>query len=346
MNKVVVGGIIVVVIIAVAIFFFYSPSQPIEEPREEGVMTGLEIAEMSLNYIDSLRNPNGSYTYTSNCVPSECPFPPDLSFGTSHAWVNYAYLGLYQASNDNSYFNKAKNEIGLLHNVCKDDAITCAWILPQVNDYYKITNDQTTLNLITTTGEELLLENPSEDIMSLGIEIRELAILYDLTKNDKYLTESVNRLNQAENLFLSIGEILYSFNNIKFYSGSCFVELGRLELYKSTDDSKYLEDVITFIDNFNIGNYMKELRFQQNMQSCTEVLLQLNELTGDVKYKTQAAKAMQYVITNLWDSSISKKYYGNEAFLIGTNGVNTITDTAYAIFSLTKLSNQKFEVGT
>mgnify|MGYP001245270707 CR=1 FL=1 len=343
MNKVVVGGIIVVVIIAVAIFFFYSPSQPIEEPREEGVMTGLEIARLTSDYIDTQKTAEGIYSYSSHCEPN-CPQGFSGSFHTTNAWTSLANTGLYSATGDKNYLNNAKKDADVLIEWCADKTSECLWVLVQINELYKTTNDAKYLDFLTNAGD-VLLETPAfEHGMISGIEARELALLYELTGDTKYLDESLVRLDKSKSLADS-SQILYAFGGFEVHDTVCWNVLAEAELYAVTQDDKYLENVNLFFTKSNVKKYTNQLIFLSNIQPCIESLLALYAATGDVKYKEDAIAMAEYVITNTWDSAESKKAFGEGAFLMESGStLNSLTDSGYMVFLLSKLKSEKFRI--
>lgn len=343
MNKLIVGGIIVVAIIAVAIGFYYFQPQPIEEPKEEGGMTGLEIARLTSDYIDSQITTDGIYSYSSHCEPN-CPQGFSGAFHTTNAWTSLAYTGLFSATRDKSYLDNAKRDADVLIDWCTDKTSECLWVLVQIVELYKVTNDVKYLNFLTNTGD-VLLETPAfEHGMISAIESRELALLYELTGDTKYLDESLVRLGKSKSLAES-SQILYAFGDFEVHDTVCWNVLAEAELYAVTQDDKYLENVDLFFTKSNVKKYTNQLIFLSNIQPCIESLLTLYDATDDVKYKEDAIAMAEYIITNTWDSAESKKTYGEGAFLMESGStLNSLTDSGYMVFLLSKLKSEKFRI--
>jgi len=313
------------------------------EPEEEGVMTGLEIARQTSDYIDTQITKDGIYSYSSHCEP-ECPQGFSGAFHTTNAWTSLANTGLFAATSDKSYLKNAKRDADVLIDWCGDKTDECLWVLVQIVELYKATDDVKYLNFLTNAGDVLLETPVFEHGMISAIESRELALLYELTGDTKYLDESLVRLDKSKSLAES-SQTLYAFEDFLVHDTVCWNVLAESELYAVTQDNKHLENVNLFFTKSNVKTYANQLIFLSNIQPCIESLLTLYDATGDVKYKEDAIAMAEYVVTNTWDSSESKKNYGEGAFLMESGStVNSLTDSGYMVYLLSKLKSEKFRI--
>jgi len=343
-NYLIIG--IIVAIVVFLVFMIYFTEKPVKK------LTGLEIANMSYGFFDKMRRSNEWYNYSQTCKEefplTNCKIDSN-SYPQTNAWVMLANLGLYDATKEQRHLNNAKYEMNVLLNNCKNpDDIYCLWVLVQMSELYKRAKDPDYLDKIQNFADKLLEIKTEEGVMMKGIETREFAVAFSLTGDQKYLDESLNRLKTAEEYLKSEG-VLYVVNDLQVRDFVCSVELAKLELYKVTEDEKYLNDVKTFFDSADVGTHGEDLYQLTVIQPCIESLLTLYFETGDVKYWNQALNLTYYMITYRWDSplNMAKKYNGDGGFLFQTyqnENMKTVTDTGYAIYLLSIMKDAKFEI--
>jgi len=343
-NYLIVAAIVLVAAVAL-IFYQYNTAN-----TQTTKLTGLEIAKMSYGFFGKMRMEDGRYSYREFCTgegnEKKCEILPH-SYTPTNAWVMLADLGLYEATNEQKYLDSAKNEMSVLLDNCKDNA-GCLWTLVQMARLYKNTNDSAYLENIRNFADMLLENESQEGVMMNGIEARQFAAVYSLTGEQKYLAESLNRLQKAENSMDS-ERLLYTVNGLEVRDFVCSAELARLELYRATKNQKYLDAVKSFFDVADISSHGKELWHQTAIEPCIENLILLYTETGDVKYWNQAYNLTQYMITYRWDSPLqqAEKYNGDGAFLFETylyNNTKTVTDTGYAVYLLSTMKDTEFQI--
>jgi hypothetical protein len=345
-NYLILAIIFLITASAIAVFYFTQPKATTAK------LTGLEIAKMSYGFFDEMKRQNGWYTYSQTCKEETdyqgCEMDQE-SYPQTNAWVMLANLGLYDFTREQQYLNDASGEMDILLDNCKDpDNTDCLWVLVQMSELYKRTRDPYHLDKIKFFADKLLEDNTQEGVLMKGIEAREFAIVYGLTGNQKYLNESLNRLEKAKE-YLKSEDVIYTTNGLQVKNFVCSAELAKLELYKTTKDERYLLEVRDFFDSAVVGSHGRDLYQLTAIQPCIESLLSLYLATNDAKYWSQTLNLTHYMITYRWDSplNIAKKYNGDGGFLFETyqfNNSKTVTDTAYAIYLFSMMANTKFEI--
>lgn len=327
-------------------------------PKTNAVMTltGNEIATQSASFLDGLRTGN-HYFFSKSCVQNAsyngCLIY-DFSVNASNAWPLYAYTALYKNTGNAAYLQKAQNEMGIISNDCTADTNSCLWILVQMIYYQQTTGDKQYSGLISNLGSRLLTTSETNDTMLLGIESRELAMLYEMNGQKEYLDQSVLRMQESKSLWSITGadsseSLLYTENGLQFYSYACWTELAEIELYKATNSSAYLQNTENFFNSANIDKHSRMIEFLVALQPCVDSLQQLSSLTGTQSFSAQAVNASQYIITYRWDPNlqIAKKYNGDSGFVSDVYGYQNnkfLNDASYMIYLLTQMKNNQFQI--
>lgn len=354
MKAPIIAVVIVLVLAAALGAYYYSggslnlTSQPAQTQQNvpANTMTGLEIAKTIYAYIDTQRNSDGFYSYASNC-DSNCPFSGSV-FKNANTWPVYASVGMYRATNDTKYLGAAKRDADTMLKWCAQDGRECVRVLYQVDALNRDSGDQKYSDFLQQEAKTLMAlpDQPETNFtMLISIDSVELADAYVQTGDKTMLDASVAKLNQAENL-LSQEKVLFEQNGNKYQTFSCWPQIARLELFRATDDSKYLDSVKRFVADRNIPGNLNLFWMMTDLQPCMDVYQSLAELTGDSGYSAAAQKIAQHIITNYWDSSVGPKVSGNNA--IKSNGdqkFSTITEASYMTYMLSRMKDTRFEVG-
>lgn len=336
-------------LIAVSAILILYLGKPLTQP-EVKKLSGLEIAQMSYGFFDKMRRGDGKYNYYEICKEEdglkECDILKE-SYIPTNAWVMLANLGLYDVTGNQKYLDGAKNEMDVLLDNCKDND-GCLWTLVQISKLYKMAGDSAYLDKLKVFADRLIEITSEKGAMMKGIEARQFAIVYGLTGDQKYLTESLNRLESGKE-YLKSEQVLYTVNGLDVRHYVCSEEIAKFELYKVTGDKKYLTAVRNFFDAAEIGSHGRNFYGLTAIQPCIETLFLLYRETGDLKYWEQTYNLTQYMITYRWDSTLeeAEKYNGDGAFLFDNyqyNNTKTVTDTGYAIYLLSLFKDTEFNI--
>jgi len=331
---------------------------PMPQTREHIMeMSGAEIAESSAAFLDAMRREDEQYFYAVDCDENanqkDCVlvafYPND-----TNGWPLIAYSGLYEATGNNAYLQKARTDSQILFRKCSIRPEICLWTLVQIMEYQRVTGDQDFAQLISSLGPNLLAESEKNSTMLLGIEARELAMLYQLSGREEYLNEAKQRLQESKNLWQENGPdkyqtSLYAVDGFKFYSHSCWTELAEIQIYEASRDQTYLQNAVRFFDSAKVDNYARKIEQLVALQPCIEALLKLAAITGNEKYRTQAISVSQYIVTYRWDPDIpiAMKYNGDGGYMnkvYSFHNAKILPDASYMIYLLTRMKDVQFEI--
>jgi len=320
-------------------------------------MSGNQIALRSASFLDGIKTFDNHYYFSVYCSQNstynDCVLY-DYYLNQTNAWALYSYTNLYSSTGDSSYLGKAQNEMKVISNDCSANLDSCLWILVQMINYERVTGDNQYSNLISVLGSRLLSTSENSSTMLLGIESRELALLYEMNGQKQYLDESLARLQMSKNLWSNTGSdqtqaLLYVDNGLQFYGYSCWSELAEIELYKATHDNSYLQNAANFFNSANIDKHSRKIEFLVALEPCIDSLQQLSSSTGNQLYMNEALNASQYIVTYRWDPNIqtAKKFNGDSGFLSDVyveQGWKLTNDASYMIYLLTQMKDSQFQI--
>lgn len=320
-------------------------------------LSSSEIATQSSLFLDSLRKDNGEYFVIKNCEENStykgCVTTNVFSDTKANAWPLIAYTSLYKIAGNSTYLQKAQKDMQILSNYCSSNQ-NCIWILVQMLEYQKVSGDKQYSSLIANLGQQLLTNSQNNSTMLLGIEARELAMLYEMNGQQQYLDQAKIRLQESKNLWQNnsadqLQAWLYTDSGQQFYGFACWTELAEIEIYQASHDSSYLTNAMSFFDAANVDKHSRTIEQLVALQPCIDSLLKLNSITGNSKYFSEAENASQYVITYRWDPNIpiAEKYNGDGGFLwqlYQNTNTKDVTDTSYMIYLLSQMPNQQFYI--
>jgi len=272
----------------------------------------------------------------------------------TNAWALYSYTSLYSSTGDTAYLKKAQKEMSIISSDCSSNPDDCLWILVQMINYVRATGDNQYSTLISDLGNRLLTTSENSSTMLLGIESRELAMLYEMNGQKQYLDESLARMQLSKGLWSNTGSdqtqaLLYVDNGFQFYGYACWSELAEVELYKATHDNSYLQNAENFFNSANIDKHSRKIEYLVALEPCIDSLQQLSSITGNQLYSNEAVNASQYIVTYRWDPNIqiAKKYNGDAGFLsdvyVGQNWKLT-NDASYMVYLLTQMKDSQFQI--
>ena len=175
MTSPIIPIIIAIVVIAGAVAYFYSDLIPQEAPvtvpeevetetgevMEESI-TGLEVAQQIQSFIDTRRTTDGFYRYSYAC---DIGFQEDCTgfqgvYETTNTWTTYSNLGLFRATEDSVYLEKARTDADAFIEWCNEttevNGNACVWTLFQIVELYRETGDEKYRDFLLSQGELLL----------------------------------------------------------------------------------------------------------------------------------------------------------------------------------------------
>jgi len=326
----------------------------VQAPAEVGKTAHLEAAERIQSFIDTRRTEDGYYRYSYNCengLETDCGL--DLVYGSTNSWTALSNLRLYQATGDQAYLEKARRDADAVMDWCDaqpDDGKICLWILVQISELYEETGDQRYADFLLGKGEMLLgiINDKDPDVvwqrnstMMIGIDARELAAIYKLNGDQRYIDEAKIRVKEAY-FGTPDNYPLYQFNGNNYLENSCWPELANMEIYEATGDQASLEQALDLLDTLDPATNVFYMNFLTNLQSCNELYLKAYEATGDKKYLEGAVKMADFVLADRWDTPENNLVSGSGTILSDDySKVDTLTDAAYMVAILSQIHSME-----
>lgn len=339
-------------------FYFVGPIVPVQEasqpeaqvPAEVEKVVYLDAAKEIQKFIDTRRTDDGYYKYSYNCengLETNCNL--DLVYGSTNSWTALSNLRLYQATGEQAYLEKAKRDADAVMDWCAsqpNDGKICLWILVQISELYEETGEQKYADFLLGKGEMLLgiVNDKDPDVvwqrnstMMIGIDARELAAIYKINGDQRYIDEAKIRIQEAY-WGTPDNYPLYQFNGNNYLENSCWPELANMEIYEATGDQASLAQALDLLDTLDPATNVFYMNFLTNLQSCNELYLKAYEATGDRKYMEGATKMADFVLVDRWDNQENNLVSGSGTILSDDySKVDTLTDTAYMVAILSQI---------
>lgn len=325
------------------------PASPTPLKPNSITLTGLELAQKILSFFENTKQPDGSYPNVIRCNAkgtSSCTPLPESSFGTTgHFLLPVVYLELANATNDQSYLQKADDMLTNAITYCKDSYKT----VPDCYDYTLTLGMFFNETKNPKYKEQALLLQPAIDaaIAKKETEVDRLfkrasrvAYYYFLTNQEPYSEHAARLYTEAKTK--NTGPIVHDCNQAN----------TALSLYTAFNDKAYLDEAITTIENAP-KNSDGEFNSTSNFQiQCIRGFLALFDLTKDVKYKDTAAKAMDQFLLKFSDYSKTTRYEGDFGIVwgivyrptqMGDQNLKGSTFNLWTIYALLQMKENKFE---
>ncbi len=365
MSRQILVAVVIIAVLGAALGGYYlvtggfNPTVPVNDVPVEGTQPSdgaagtveagvdpLAAAAEIYAYIQTQRREDGFYDYASNCGDG-CPFVGAV-FKNANTWPTYAAVGMYQATGDDGYLADARRDADKMIEWCAEDQKECVRVTYQVNELYKETKDERYADFVKSEADVLIDPVNQEFIgtdmpMLLAIDSLQLAQVYEMTNDEKYLDAAVSKLTSADSN-MEKEMILYAVDDRVLKTYACWPELASIEIYKATGDRAYLDRVVDFIDDLRIADNVHQMWYMTDVQPCMDLYVQLGSITGDGKYTLGALSIMNHILDNYWDSKANPKVSGGGS-IKSTKDQNDsgITDSAYMVWLLAKISAMKME---
>ncbi len=298
-----------------------------------------KIVQESAKYLTSQKRDDGYNNYIAHfdtvCNNSaQCPFGINNVLPINNSW---SALGFYSASkvlNDKSYLELAKKDLVNLNQYCTSNIEECLWVLAQPSIIQKDEKGTIMTALLNEAGEKLLSKSDANNIMILSIEARELALLYSLTSNSKFIEEAQKRIQLAQ----IVVSAAYSQNNNSLQQSlnplqACWYTLGSAEIARATGKPEYLQEALRIEKDLEFKSTVLNSHFSVYIEPCVETYILLSELTADTYYKDQAYIIFKQLIENFWDSS-------ERPLVWGEGGITTVSKKNLSSIQPIELSKQ------
>lgn len=356
------GLVFVVLIIMIGFFLLRARPVPIVQNSTVPQNSNLDVNQMRedivtiVKYIESQRRQDGFYNYVAHydeqCTITggvkKCPFEGQQMFQTTNAWTALAHYAAFKVTGDSAELDKSNRDLTKLMDWCAKDSSQCLWVLAQPAIIYQDTKDQKILTFLKKESEILVNSAPSDNLMLVGIEARELGIIGGITKDQAIIEKAKQRVAVASNM-LSKQKDMYRNAKISFGTSSCWVALANTSLL-SRNDIQSIANNRKFLDNGKIGDHLSELFNPIQIHPCIESYISLYEISGSIGDLTTAKLLLSKFREEFYDGPAQKLAYGEGATMLypksynGTGGLkkfSDLTDTSYTAFLTYKILYEK-----
>lgn len=248
-------------------------------------------------------------------------------FEQANMWTLLARLSFYQNfSHQPQDLAQAEQDAQALMSFCSQDPKKCRGVLVPFTMLYAETQKEEYKNLLENIGQLLLKESYGKGVMSLAAQARELARLYELFPDQRYLEVAQQRLSEAKLVSENDQATLGLDDEI------CHLVLAQTEMARITGNQEMLGQTTRFFKENKETTVPGEMTL---IQPCIESLLVLGQLTDDWQIKAKGLSLLDQLVTARWDGPGLNRSYQEGGFFMGEDKrLINITDTAYMIYLL------------
>lgn len=292
---------------------------PTLTPKLKQAVLARQLAKESLSYLDRQKRPNGFY----RLYPSE-----NKVIKVTNLWTSLARLGYYQKfSYRPDDLAQAEKDAQILIADCQNQLDTCLAVAVPIASLYQETRANVYKNFLNQLGQRLLLKSYGQEVMALATQVRELTKLYQIFKNESYLTTARQRLGQAQ-LISEAHQHRYQ----QPEDEACYLALAQAEIGLATNDSQFLNQARTFFQNQEFDRVPRQMTL---IQPCVEAAFILSRNLKDQSLNNQANQLLGQIVTSQWNSE--------GGFFQGPDKKQVnLTDTAYMIYLLSFEPNRQY----
>lgn len=307
------------------------------------------IQKESIDYVKSQKRSDGAYEYISHyeeiCkVGADCVYKDARSYMTTNAWTALAYLGKYLSGKDRSYLTLSIEDILKLKSSCEKGEVQCSWVLAQPLKVYEVEPNLDVLAFLKSEGSKLLTTSNPDNLMLLSIEVRELALLYKLTGDNRFLTEAYKRLDLATDR-LPKQRMLYQNTSGALARYGCWYALGAVEVAKAVYNIDLINKVGLLLENADLASNMNDVNTALQVQPCIESYFSLQQISKDSKYREKATVLLEKFMDRFYDGKDRQLLFGEggtvmiaiDAVESPSDNIVNLTDSSYTIYLLSLL---------
>lgn len=318
-----------------------TPSYPTATPEAytAPVFENEEVVSQILSYIQTQKRPDGFYDYIFQLKDSQTK-GLEKSYPTTNAWTALAFASGYKVFNEGKYIDLADADIEALYTYCQQNKSQCLWVLWQLDKISDFVKSDLARSLYLQLGDELMVTSQKDDLMLLSIEVRELAQLYRLTNDNRFLTEAENRYASAKENFTK-QPIVYQTGESVFPHHACWFTLAALELSQITQNNQESADARNFIDQAAIEQNFDKFQYPVEVMPCLETYFVLSQ-TYSNSYYGSFQTLMDKFSNKAFDGAGKNLLYGKGGIIFDLKGnknsregnLVNLTDSAYMAYLL------------
>lgn len=306
----------------------------------------LGIIKSVADYITTQKTPEGYNNYIAHFNEvcggekvANCPFGSENVMPINNSWSALGYFAAYEATKDEKYLDLMNKDIQSLISYCTPRKNDCLWVLAQPSIIYTGIQSPEILEFINGIGANLLATDFKGSIMIQSIRARELALFYEITKDQRYLAA-------AETVLQEVKQALNTTNTpsdenlavASQRSQACWYTLAAAELAVATRDPKYLEEARLIDTDPEIQNLYLNVPFSVSVEPCAETYYLIYKITNDPEAYEKGERIVRYLEQNFYDSKENMLVWGENGVTAakktasvpeGVEKIVDMTDTAY-----------------
>ena len=326
----------------------------------------MQVAQNIELFLNSLNQQNGEYYFKKGC--------DDDTTGPVHIqnnnWAIMAYSGLYESNKNKEYEQKLLENWDLS---AEDDSAGDLYTSMQLYELYKLS--QKYPNLLTVNDRKGLfriINSVGSSLISAYVPRNDFAMIIATLSRASFLSSELNnelKFDMSPEVFQNADKLLdmaiernsneniiLEKNNIKLREGQCWIELAKLKKFEMTNEVSILNESESFFNKLDLSSeFMNpkilDTSIPMNLLPCVEILLILDEKTGNKEYLDDARAILNAYLKYNWDIPQRQFCQGDYGILskrlINTNpeGRKLMTDNAYFVYLFTQKGIKDYEFG-
>jgi hypothetical protein len=281
-----------------------------------------------------------------------------------------AYSGLYESNKNKEYEQKLLENWDLS---AEDDSAGDLYTSMQLYELYKLS--QKYPNLLTVNDRKGLfriINSVGSSLISAYVPRNDFAMIIATLSRASFLSSELNnelKFDMSPEVFQNADKLLdmaiernsneniiLEKNNIKLREGQCWIELAKLKKFEMTNEVSILNESESFFNKLDLSSeFMNpkilDTSIPMNLLPCVEILLILDEKTGNKEYLDDARAILNAYLKYNWDIPQRQFCQGDYGILskrlINTNpeGRKLMTDNAYFVYLFTQKGIKDYEFG-
>ncbi len=362
-KKVLIGIVAAIILIGaiIAIILVMNRPQPIVKALPEGQTVKFNTIEDARNtlreqrlgiiksvadYITTQKTPEGYNNYIAHFNEvcggdkiANCPFGSDNVMPINNSWSALGYFAAYEATKDEKYLNLMNKDIQSVISYCEPRKDDCLWVLVQPSIIYMGMQSPEILSFIENIGANLITTDYKGSVMIQSIRARELALFFEITKDEQYRTAAATALAEIKTILDSVSTTEdddLTLANEK--SQACWYTLAAAEMAMATRDPQYLQEARLIDTDPEVQNLYLNVPFSVSVEPCAETYYLIYKITNDPDAYEKGERVVRYLEQNFYDSAENKLVWGENGVVAAkktesvpkdVQKIVDMTDTAY-----------------
>lgn len=248
-------------------------------------ITGIEAAKDAAAFVNGMKLPDGNYVRSKSCSEQTCTKDqPDTNATPQlNAWAALAFTGLYRATGESQYLERARLEADKMLETCRHGSAhesDCDWSLFQLKEVYKETKNETYRQFIVERAAALHDTSPpsvNKNSMILALEARS----YAAAGNAEWFAEAMGFAEETAKRDVVI------ITDPRLRANDCWVMLAKMDGFEAFGTEALRDDVRKFFDERYVTLFFK-FDVPGQMHACIEALGKLDPKAMKLELLNQA----------------------------------------------------------